>query len=287
MRQKTASSSSSSGPRPLLVIAAGGTGGHMFPAQALAETIMARGWRVKLATDGRGAHYAKGFPVDVTRQIMPSATFARGSLAARLAVPATIAAGIFKAINTMRRERPAAVIGFGGYPSIPAMAAATLMGIPRMVHEQNGTLGKVNRMFARRVDLVACGIWPTAVPKGARTVHTGNPVRARIRARGGAAYAAPARQGAARLLVFGGSQGARILGEVVPAAVCALPGGLRDRVEVIQQARSEQVEQVRAAYGSAGITARVEPFIADIDTHLAQAHLVIARAGCCHQKLVA
>ena len=142
---------------PLALIAAGGTGGHMFPAQALAELLLAEGWRVRLSTDDRGARYAGGFPEGVERSIVRSATTARGGLAGKLTAPVKIAAGVLSARAAFRRNRPAVVIGFGGYPTIPAMSAALSMGVPRMIHEQNGVMGRVNSLFAGRVHRIACG----------------------------------------------------------------------------------------------------------------------------------
>ena len=159
---------------PLALIAAGGTGGHMFPAQALAELLLAQGWRVKLSTDDRGARYAGGFPEAVERQVVKSATTARGGLSGKLAAPFKIAAGVLAARRAFRRDRPSVVIGFGGYPTIPALSAAHLMGLPRMIHEQNGVMGRVNRMFAARVHRVACGTWPTILPQGISGQHVGN-----------------------------------------------------------------------------------------------------------------
>lgn len=262
----------------LLVIAAGGTGGHMFPAQALAEAMVARGWRVVLSTDARGARYAGGFPAEVARREVASATFARGGALAKLAVPFRVLAGILAAWWQMRRDRPDAVIGFGGYPAIPAMAAAWLARLPRAIHEQNGVLGRVNALFARRVSRVACGTWPTALPPGVEAVHTGNPVRAAVRALAGAPYTPPG-DWPMNLVVFGGSQGARILSDVVPAAVALLPEELRAHLRVTQQARPEDAERVSAAYDTIGMRAEVTPFIADMPRQLAEAQLVIARAG--------
>ena len=197
---------------PLLVIAAGGTGGHMFPAQALAEEMVKRGWRVKLSTDARGARYAGGFPNEVEVTQVASATFARGGIAAKLLVPFRIIAGIGAAKWRMLADRPSAVVGFGGYPAIPAMAAAWALRVPRMIHEQNGVLGRVNQVFARRVDKVACGTWPTALPKGLDGIHTGNPVRSAILYRAGAGYIPPGDYPMA-ILVTGGSQAARLLSD--------------------------------------------------------------------------
>lgn len=263
---------------PLLLIAAGGTGGHMFPAQALAETMLARGWRVKLSTDARGARYAGGFPPAVTVEQVASATFARGGAAAKLAAPFQIAGGVVSALRAMLRDRPAMVVGFGGYPSIPALAAATLLRLPRMIHEQNGVLGRVNRAFARRVSLVACGTWPTALPPGVEGVHTGNPVRQAVLERAGAPYIPPGDYPMS-LVVIGGSQGARILSDMVPAAIAALPDELRRNLRVAHQARAEDQERVVAAYAQAGILAEVAPFFTDIPRRLSEAQLVVSRSG--------
>lgn len=263
---------------PLLVIAAGGTGGHMFPAQSLAEVMLRRGWRVKLSTDARGARYTGGFPHSVEIEQIASATFARGGLLAKAMVPFRVLGGVLGALWRMRSDRPVAVVGFGGYPAIPAMAAATLLRLPRMIHEQNGVLGRVNRLFAPRVNTVACGTWPTDLPAGVQGVDVGNPVRAAVLERAGAGYIAPGDYPMS-LLVIGGSQGARILSDVVPAAVAALPDALRRNIRVSHQARAEDVERVEAAYASAGIGAEVQPFFQDVPRRMSEAQLVISRAG--------
>ena len=261
---------------PHLVIAAGGTGGHMFPAQALAETMLARGWRVTLSTDDRGARYAGGFPPEVTVQQVASATFARGGPLAKLLVPFRILAGIGAARFRFLKDRPTVVAGFGGYPSIPALAAAWALRVPRMIHEQNGVLGRVNRRFARHVDQVACGTWPTELPASVEATHTGNPVRSQILEYAAAPYAAPTED--IRILVIGGSQGARILSDVVPTAITRL-NGMTDRIKVTHQARPEDHARVAETYAKAGITAEVEPFFTDIAHRIAAAHLVISRSG--------
>ncbi len=265
---------------PLLLIAAGGTGGHMFPAQALAEAMVGRGWRVKLSTDARGARYAGGYPKAVAIEKVASATFARGGVLAKLAAPFRILGGVAGAWRAMLRDRPAVVVGFGGYPSIPALAAAKMLKLPRMVHEQNGVLGRVNAFFAARgrIHAVACGIWPTEVPGGVEVIHTGNPVRAAVLERAGAPYIPPGDYPMS-LLVIGGSQGARILSDVVPAALAGLPGALRDRLRVAHQARPEDLDRVIAAYAGAGIRAEVKPFFDDVPARLSEAQLVISRAG--------
>ncbi|KPQ05999.1 MAG: UDP-N-acetylglucosamine--N-acetylmuramyl-(pentapeptide) pyrophosphoryl-undecaprenol N-acetylglucosam [Rhodobacteraceae bacterium HLUCCA12] len=263
---------------PLAVIAAGGTGGHMFPAQALAEVLLARGWRVVLSTDTRGAAYAGGFPDQVVRRVVSSATFARGGALSRLAVPFRILGGVLRAVTAMVAERPALVAGFGGYPSIPALSAAWLLRVPRLIHEQNAVPGKVNEVFARRVGAVACGIWPTRLPAGVNGVHTGNPVRTSVRDKAGAPYIPPGDYPMS-LVILGGSQGARILSDVVPGALAGLPDALRHHLRVAHQARPEDVARVAAAYEAAGIPAEVSPFFGDVPRRLSEAQLVIARAG--------
>ena len=261
-----------------LVIAAGGTGGHMFPAQALAEVMLACGWRVTLSTDARGARYAGGFPPEVVREVVASATPSRGGAAAKALVPLRVGGGVAASVARMVGDRPAAVVGFGGYPSIPALAAATALRIPCMIHEQNGVLGRVNRLFAPRVDRVACGTWPTVLPQGVEGIHVGNPVRRAVLERAGAPYNPPGDH-FMEILVIGGSQGARILSDVVPPAVAALPMDMRARLKVSQQARPEDIDRVRTFYHDEAIEADIRPFFDDIPDRMAEAQLVIARAG--------
>lgn len=262
----------------LLLMAAGGTGGHMFPAQALAEEMLRKGWRVKLSTDARGARYTGGFPHSVEITEVSSATFARGGLLAKALVGPKIAGGIASMALQMRRDRPDAVVGFGGYPSIPALGAATLLGLPRMIHEQNGILGRVNQLFAKRVAQVACGVWPTELPEGATGVHVGNPVRRAVLERAGAAYIPPGDYPMS-VLVMGGSQGARILSDVVPGAIAALPEEIRRHLRVAHQARDEDGERVSAFYAEHGIAADVQPFFHDVPSRMSEAQLVISRSG--------
>lgn len=264
--------------KPLLIIAAGGTGGHMFPAQALAEVMLARGWRVRLSTDARGARYTSGFPDAVQIEQVASATFARGGIAAKAMVPFRIGGGTLAAVARMLRDRPAAVVGFGGYPSIPALSAATLLRLPRMIHEQNGVLGRVNEIFARRVDAVACGTWPTTLPEGVEGHHVGNPVRGSVLERAGAGYIPPGDY-PMEVLVMGGSQGARILSDVVPPAIAELPMAMLKNLRVSHQARDEDGQRVADYYAQAGIDADVRPFFDDVPRRMSEAQLVISRAG--------
>ena len=263
---------------PLLVIAAGGTGGHMFPAQALAEVMLARGWRVKLSTDARGARYTGGFPDAVEIEQIASATFARGGLLAKVMVPFRIVGGTLSAAVQMIRDRPSAVVGFGGYPSIPAISASWLLRLPRMIHEQNGVLGRVNEIFCKRVDVVACGTWPTTLPEGVEGIHVGNPVRAAVLERAGAAYIAPGDY-PMELLVMGGSQGARILSDIIPPAIAALPMAMLRNIRVSHQARDEDGTRVAEYYSENGINADVQPFFHDVPRRMSEVQLVISRSG--------
>ena len=262
----------------LIVIAAGGTGGHMFPAQALAEAMLERGWRVKLSTDARGARYTGGFPDAVEIEQLRSATFARGGIVGKLTAPFKLLSGVMAARRKFRRDRPDVVVGFGGYPSFPAISAAWLMKLPRMIHEQNGVLGRVNQLFATRVDRVACGTWPTQLPDGVEATHTGNPVRAAILDRAGASYIVPGDYPMS-LVVIGGSQGARILSEVVPSALALLPPQVKQNIRVAHQARDEDAEMATAVYRNSGIEAEVAPFFDDIPRRFSEAQLVISRSG--------
>lgn len=263
---------------PLALIAAGGTGGHMFPAQALAELLLADGWRVTLSTDERGARYAGGFPDAVERRVVASATTARGGIMGKLTAPFKILSGVMAARAEFKKDRPSIVIGFGGYPTIPALSAAVMLGLPRMIHEQNGVMGRVNRLFAKRVNRVACGIWPTVLPDGVNGIHTGNPIRASVLELAGASYTQPG-NGELHLLVIGGSQGARVLSDVVPDAVAALPDDLRQRLRISHQARDEDAERVKTTYAEAGVNAEVQPFFTDVPERISQAQLIVSRSG--------
>jgi UDP-N-acetylglucosamine--N-acetylmuramyl-(pentapeptide) pyrophosphoryl-undecaprenol N-acetylglucosamine transferase len=262
-----------------IVLSAGGTGGHLFPAQALAGELLRRGRRIVVMTDSRGRNYQSAFP-GASIELVPSATFV-GSLLSRAVAPLRIAAGILVSFFKLRRIKPSAVVGFGGYPSLPVLAAALMDGVPTAIHEQNAVLGRVNRQFADRVKAVAASL-PVArfAPKNpSRIVYTGNPVRPEASKLAAAPYAAPRDGEAICLLVFGGSQGARALSELVPAAIASLPPQLCTRLSIVQQCRPEDLEQVRATYRTAGIVAELAAFFDDLPARMAAAHLVIARSG--------
>jgi UDP-N-acetylglucosamine--N-acetylmuramyl-(pentapeptide) pyrophosphoryl-undecaprenol N-acetylglucosamine transferase len=266
--------------RPI-AIAAGGTGGHLFPAEALAAELARRGQRGALFTDARSAAFDSPAFASAERFVLRGEGIAGRGPWRGLRGAAALAAGTLAARRILGRLDAAAVVGFGGYPSLPPALAALTLGRRRpalVLHEQNAVLGRANRLLAPRADLLALACAETArVPAAARARHVGNPVRPALAALAGEPY--PASKGALRLLVIGGSLGARAFADLVPAAVAALPAGLRARLVVTQQCRVEDLERVRAAYAGTGVPAELSPFFPDIARHLARAHLVIARAG--------
>lgn len=263
-----------------IVLGAGGTGGHLFPAQALAAELTRRGWHIVVMTDRRGKAFADSFPqAEIAR--VPAASFADRSLLGRVAAMARICLGIVVAFLKLLRIRPKAVVGFGGYASLPVMLAASLARLPTAIHEQNAVLGRVNRLVAGRVRAVAAS-FPIVrfTPRDpSRVTLVGNPIRPAAARLSGAPFEAPQPGGSIRLLVFGGSQGARRLGEIVPAAVAILPEQLRTRLEIVQQARPEDTNTVRGAYSRLGVAAEVRSFFDDLPARMAAAHLVVARSG--------
>jgi len=267
--------------QPLVVVAAGGTGGHLFPAEALAVALGKRGVTVDLATDERAVHYGHDFPARETH-IIPSATLRTRNVASLVPASWRLIRGVFVADRAFGRLKPAAVIGFGGYPTIPPLLAAAFRRIPTLIHEQNGVMGKANKLLAPLVRAIATSL-PGVVdrdPKlAAKATHTGNPVRPAVIEAAKVVYAAPGRPGPLNLLVFGGSQGARIMADIVPPAVELLPVGVRANLVVTQQARGEDTDRVRATYERLGVKAEIAPFFADLPARIAQSHLVVSRSG--------
>ena len=265
--------------KPLAILAAGGTGGHMFPAQALAEELLSRGWEVKLSTDLRGGRFTQNFPRAVKIETVPSATFfSKNGLISKIKAPFLILGGIFSTLKVFWKNRPSIVVGFGGYPTIPALTASIFMNLPRIIHEQNGVLGKVNQLFSKKVNLVACGTWPTIMPEKIVSEHIGNPVRKEVMSRSGSPYIPPGNHPMS-ILIMGGSQGARVLSNIVPEAICSLPKELLNYIRVFQQAREEDCERVRAYYSANGIVCEVLPFFDNIASRLSEAQLIISRSG--------
>jgi UDP-N-acetylglucosamine--N-acetylmuramyl-(pentapeptide) pyrophosphoryl-undecaprenol N-acetylglucosamine transferase len=270
--------------RPV-VLAAGGTGGHMFPAEALGAELTARGRKIVLVTDKRGvafgadhAAFWRGVETYAVRSATPAGRGAGGFVRAAFET----ALGAAEASRLLRRLEPAAVVGFGGYPSLPTMLAAVRRRLPSAIHEQNAVLGRVNRVLARWVSAVALAQPETrGVPRYAaqKATQTGNPVRAAVKQLRGTPYPHLDARVPFRLLVIGGSQGAQVFSLVVPAALAALPVATRRRLTVTQQCRAEDLEAVRAQYREAGVAADLATFFTDLPRRLGEAHLVIARAG--------
>ncbi len=266
---------------PFALLAAGGTGGHVFPAESLAQALLARGWRLGLITDRRGHAYGGTLGSIETFRIRAGGVAGRGLLA-KVRAMGELAVGVVQARALLARIRPDVVIGFGGYASLPGMAAAVLLDIPCAMHEQNAVLGRANRLLAGRVRRIAT-CYPVVGhldPQWAgKVVQTGMPVRAAVAALRDVAYVEPAADGPVNILVLGGSQGARILSDVVPEALANLPAAMRGRIRLAQQCRPEDVDRVRAAYAQSGIDATLDSFFADVPARMSQAHLVIARSG--------
>ncbi len=264
-----------------VMLAAGGTGGHLFPAFALAEELARRGVAVDLITDMRGDRYGSGFPARAVYQV-PAATLASRSPIAAAKTALALARGTKAAYSIIGKVKPSAVIGFGGYPSYPPLAAARLRGVPTAVHEQNAVLGRANRLLAKSVTGIATSFEHTKFLDGAlqsKAQFTGNPVRQSVVDAARRAFEAPRDGGPINLLVFGGSQGARYFSDTVPPALALLPIDLRSRLRVVQQTREEDLARTQAAYTQSGIAADVAPFFKDLPERMAAAHLVIGRAG--------
>lgn len=267
----------------IIVLAAGGTGGHIFPAVALAEVLRARGFEPHLITDARFHHYHTVSGEDLFRQI-PIHTVAAGSpsggLGAKIRATLQILRGTWQAYRLLKRLKPRAVVGFGGYPSFPTLFAAILRRERTILHEQNAVLGRVNRALAGWVSAIATSYRDTLkMPPRAHAVHTGNPVRAGVLALANVEYPALSEMGFLRLLVIGGSQGASVFSEVLPEAMKRLPADLRARIRLDQQCRGPEMESVRAKYHALGMQVELAPFFSDVALRLAGAHLVITRAG--------
>jgi UDP-N-acetylglucosamine--N-acetylmuramyl-(pentapeptide) pyrophosphoryl-undecaprenol N-acetylglucosamine transferase len=258
----------------VIVLSAGGTGGHLFPAQALAGALAGRGRDIVVMTDTRFANYATAFPTARIETVPSSPLNA-------VAAPFKIVMGVAIAFAKLLKLKPVAVIGFGGYPSVPVMLAASLARLPTAIIEQNAVVGRANRLVMNRVKIVAAAfpIARFAPTDKSKIVLTGNPLRPEVEALWGAPYQAPQIEGPLRLLVFGGSQGARAMSEIVPAALTRLPHELKKRLSVVQQCRPEDIETVRQIYTNAEIRAELQSFFSDLPRKMAESHLVIARSG--------
>lgn len=263
----------------IVLLAAGGTGGHVFPAEALAYELKERGYSVHLVTDSRAERYAGKFPADEIH-VVPSATIGSKN-------PINVAKSLLKlwtglrsARRLMTKLKPVAVVGFGGYPTVPPLLASTGMGVPSLIHEQNAVMGRANKALAKRVKAIAGGFLPENKGEYAgKTVTTGNPVRPAVLSAANVAYT-PSNAGEPfQLVVFGGSQGAQFFSAAVPAAICLLPNEVRSRLTVTQQARPEDKDSVIESYRKLGVQADVSPFFGDMAERIAGADLVISRSG--------
>jgi len=267
--------------KPLILLAAGGTGGHLFPAEALGVELIKRGYRVRLVTDDRALRYSGLFTRDMI-DVVPSET-ARGRNPLQLAYATfTLAAGTFGAFNLIRREKPVAVIGFGGYPTLPPLIAARIAGVPGIIHDANAVLGRANRFLSRHVRAIATslpGVLDRDPALSAKTTTVGTPMRPAVLAAAATSYAPPDLTGPFRLLVVGGSQGARIMSDIVPPAMEKLEPSLWGRLVLTQQVRDEDMARVRAVYDRLKIRCELAPFFTDLPARLASNHLVISRSG--------
>jgi len=263
------------------MIAAGGTGGHLFPALALSQELRQRGFQCDLVTDMRGGTFDADFPAREIHRV-PSATLrGRSPLAvARLAL--TLLYGVWQAWRLIGLVKPRIVVGFGGYPSVPPLIAARLRGVGVVIHEQNAVMGRANRLLARFACAIGVSFEQTRFLNAsgeAKSRLVGTPVRDTVLAAAKKPYPGVSVNGAFRLLVFGGSQGARVFSDIVPEALGGLPGKLKSRLKLVQQVREEDFERVRAIYDKAGIDAELATFFADLPERMAAAHLVVARSG--------
>lgn len=265
---------------PTIALAAGGTGGHMFPAQSLAEEAQKRGWRTILLTDERGLRYTDGFPADRI-VLLDAANPNVSGIMAKVNMAWTMFRGLRVARHALKDENVAAVIGFGGYPSAPGLFAARTLGLPFAVHEQNAVLGRVNRKAAPKAKFVAHGFerLDKLPPIEGQLIQTGNPVRENVRAMSSVPYAVPKEGEPLRVLIFGGSQGAALFGRVFAPALATMPEDIREQLHVTHQVPASDMDEVQAIYDEAGITAELAPFFKDLPDRTAKAHLVIARAG--------
>lgn len=263
----------------IILLAAGGTGGHLFPAEALAHELKTNGYSVHLVTDSRAERYAGKFPADEVH-VVPSATIGSKNPISVAKSLWTLWTGMRAARKLIARLKPKAVVGFGGYPTVPPLLAATGMGVPSIIHEQNAVMGRANKALASRVKAIAGGFLPEGTGAfAAKTVTTGNPVRPAVLAAANSPYAAASGDAPFHLVVFGGSQGAQYFSKAVPQAICRLEDDVRQRFKVTQQARPEDRDGVIATYEKLGVPAEVSPFFTDMAERIAGAQLVICRSG--------
>lgn len=267
------------GTSSLIAIAAGGTGGHLFPAECLAKELADRGYRLAWITDERGAARSS-FLTGVETHVISARGLAGFGAIGRLTGALSLGVGVFQARRLLKDMQPAIVVGFGGYAAAPTMMAATHLNLPTIIHEQNAVIGRANRLFARRVNRICTTFAATRlIPDGVSPIQTGMPVREAFDAVRSKDYSPPANGGEIRLFVLGGSQGAAAFSHLVPAALKRLPDELKDRIVVTQQCRGEIVDQTKLAFNDCGVQATLQPFFDNVPDLIDQAHLIIARSG--------
>jgi UDP-N-acetylglucosamine--N-acetylmuramyl-(pentapeptide) pyrophosphoryl-undecaprenol N-acetylglucosamine transferase len=264
-----------------IILTAGGTGGHIFPAHALAGELMRRGYEVDLITDSRSNYLGEGFPGRAVHKV-PSATFRGKSPIEAIKMMATNSNGFKMAYDIMGELKPKALVGFGGYPTLPPVLAALARGIPAMIHEQNSVMGRANRFLAPMVKAIALSFEDTKFLEGKlaeKSYVTGTPLREAVMEQRGGTYQPPGSGQPLNLLCFGGSQGARFFSDTMPIALQLLPPELRDRLMVVQQCREEDIDRVFDAYEVAGVAAELATFFDDLPYRMGGAHLVVCRSG--------
>lgn len=263
--------------KKFVALSAGGTGGHVFPAEALAKGLSAQGYRIAFVTDRRGGSFTDKFP-DCTELKVNAKGYAGKGIAAKIAALISLGAGVLQCAAFFIKNRPAAVVGFGGYAAFPASCAAILLRIPLILHEQNSVLGGANRVLAPFATLIATSFEKVAkIPVKIKTVYTGLPLRPAILALKDAPY--PAFDKEFNLLIIGGSQGAKIFSDVIPQALKSLPDNVRAVLKITQQCRAADLDKVNGAYAQSGLKVETGAFFTDIPDRLAKAHLVLCRAG--------
>lgn len=264
---------------PTIILAAGGTGGHVFPASALAEELRGRGYQIVVATDRRGLKYFESLDTSIPRHIIASGTYTGGILG-KLLGGFELVKGVFQSIVLIRRVKPIAVVGFGGYPSAPPLFAGQLCGVRTILHEQNAIFGLANKLLAPMAHRIALSYEDTVGLSSklkAKSVYTGNPVRRTIADLSITAY--PPIDQKITIMVVGGSQGAKVFSDVVPFAFAALSPDLQNRLRVIQQSRSDAIEAVEKIYAKTSLEFEIRPFFDDMPEQIKRAHLFITRSG--------
>ncbi len=264
--------------KPHILIVTGGTGGHVFPAQALSEELVVRGWRVKVWIDQRVESLARNFPDEIQWEVIPSKPFAQSNFFAKLVVPLILLWGLLIVLGKILRDRPVRAVGFGSYATFAPLLGGIILGVPCIIHEQNGNMGVVNRIFSKRVRLVASGSYTPQFPPKTNWIFTGNPLRKEVISKLELSYSFPQKD-KITVLIFGGSQGARIFDHIIPESVSGLPEDLLKRLKIYQQVRDENIPNVDKIYKKLNMDYEIKPFFENIPELMASSQLIISRSG--------